>query len=909
LSETVTTLLDSCTVKLVSETRPGTGFFVAADLILTAAHVVMNVGTEVQIVSDGQTSSGEVIHCGHPDADDIALVRTSEKRDFWVFLGSDCTLSDRFYTFGYPQDSDGESVTLDLEGVVRRGNLELLKLKQGQLVPGMSGAPLLNLRTGAVCGVVVVTRDRHLDLGGQAIATRTVLSTMAAYAQRLRGNPRSAAQWIKTTSPLAQEDLTTRKYHYNLFPHDDIDVVDIFIEPNFVVLHYQQLQRIEVAQPNFTKICLEILERQKILFLFGPYGSGKTVLTKVLQRILWDKGYDTAFFRCGGIMSNLDQLKNFVNARSADANPVLIALDGYDESNLLRLDKKDIKSELLQSILEISFKSQVYLIFNSRPISMNENSIYLSISMLMFDNMQAEMTSFVELRPFTKTQIDHWLDAYSNAKARSGNEHRLHRSGLSTLHKSLSGACANPLFLYMLAVGYYEGGMEDLRDIYSLYKSFVDKTVNGKFHFEQQTIARPIEEIGKCYRNFLRDMAVEISANNYLPFDSDQLDAWNLDPNTSSYAISYENVRGTVERTAAALLEPRVLSELDRGRLTSNVLTCYFLEEADRQWRFKDNNILFFLLAEVFLESLRAAVRLNCSAGGLAACFPDLLHLGRIPLHPLSLELLLNRLTLLEPEEKKQTTKFLRTLVANRQILVLWQTQGVTDSGLQLRIETLLALVFLKIYTESYHDVPLFFDNLRAHGDLVRQMDPVAYDIFRAFFRGLNVRGGVLHGYRFDGYNFQDSRFVGASFEHSAIIESALDHVCFEEVQFQLCKLQSVKAQDVGGSAIFELCDIDLEIKGPRRLSLKFDGCRIKNLHLYADRRISSKKITIILNDCQVENIILRKLDIELLDLRGGRHPILKLEGSRVKLRIVESNCTSVKKWQEDAQSKVELLE
>jgi hypothetical protein len=39
----------------------------------------------------------------------------------------------------------------------------------------MSGAPLLNQRTGKVCGIVKFTRDRSFDLGGGAIPTRVIL--------------------------------------------------------------------------------------------------------------------------------------------------------------------------------------------------------------------------------------------------------------------------------------------------------------------------------------------------------------------------------------------------------------------------------------------------------------------------------------------------------------------------------------------------------------------------------------------------------------------------------------------------------------------------------------------------------------------------------------------------------------
>src|SRR5262249_54205479 len=52
----------------------------------------------------------------------------------------------------------------------------LIKFKLDQGRPGMSGAPLLNQRTGKVCGVVKFTRDRSTDLGGGAVPVSVVLS-------------------------------------------------------------------------------------------------------------------------------------------------------------------------------------------------------------------------------------------------------------------------------------------------------------------------------------------------------------------------------------------------------------------------------------------------------------------------------------------------------------------------------------------------------------------------------------------------------------------------------------------------------------------------------------------------------------------------------------------------------------
>lgn len=911
MSDTLITLLERCTVKITGENAFGSGFFIAPKVVLTAAHVlddVVGLANKIQLQTGDKILTGTAIYRGDQHRIDVALVELEEPQDDWVLFGSDVTLHDRFYTFGYSKSHPGgESVKLKWEGFVRDEHIGLLKFREGQLVPGMSGAPLLNLRTGAVCGMVLVTRDARLDLGGHVISTRALIAAMPERADLFRSDNSNAARWTRLASPFGAKDLTIRESHYKIFPQEDIDVLSVFVEPDYCVWRYEQTDRHLSNNHGFESDCIHILETQKILFLFGPYGSGKTVLTKVLQQRLRDKGYEVVFFRCDDIIDRIDRLERSVENRSADANPLVIALDGYDETNLLRHDKKDIKRRLLGRLFDLLFSGKVFLILNSRLIPMDEEIAYLGISQLMFDQREEATTLFVELKPFGNAQIDAWLEAYSNEQARYGHENRLYRNNLRGLHKNLISACKNPLFLYMLTARYYEQGIDSVSDIYALYDSFVSKTVTGKFRFERAAGASSIAEIANRYRRFLQDMAMEICINSDLTFDAAQLDAWSLDSNTATYAIPYEQVKDTVQRTAAEILDSSLLEEIDKRRLISNILSCYFLEESGKLWRFKDNNILFFLVAEVFVEALLAAAR-GPAANDLAVCFPDFLRLRRIPLHPLSVELLLTRLMTLEPGEKNQLAKFLCDIFKNAHILHLRQTTGIVNDDIPLRLGTLLALTFLRLYKFSYKESAVFFKSLRVHTDILRQVDHSTYDVLRAFFRKLDILDGEIEGYQFDGFNFQDSQFSRTRFERSDFIDPAFDFVHFDAVQFNRCKIVGLKAFGISGSARFEECDIDIEIKQPGSIELNFERCHIKDLHLYADRYLRTVKVHLTFTACRIDNIIIRKLEVPRLILHGSEYPTLKLEGSRVTLCPKDSTCTSRKQVQTDGQSDVRIV-
>ncbi len=176
-------LLQQCTVKLSvpGQSGWGTGFFVAPGLILTCAHVVKKAnGQPVQVRWQNQENWAEAtVEKSLPDPYDLALLRVTLLTGAHpcVYLDEAVQSRDPLYLFGYPDQDfpNGCPVTAVCEGYT--GDIPpLIKFSQGQVRPGMSGSPLLNQRTGKVCGIVKFTRDRSVDLGGGAIPTQVILA-------------------------------------------------------------------------------------------------------------------------------------------------------------------------------------------------------------------------------------------------------------------------------------------------------------------------------------------------------------------------------------------------------------------------------------------------------------------------------------------------------------------------------------------------------------------------------------------------------------------------------------------------------------------------------------------------------------------------------------------------------------
>jgi S1-C subfamily serine protease len=170
-------LLRQCTVRVSISGKAGygTGFFVAPDLILTCAHVVRDAQQDtdsIEVKWNNQFYQVEIMKIV-PDPD-LVLLKIQLTSHPCVYLKGEVWLRDDLSSYGYTEAyPNGDSLTPVREGWTE-DTYPLLKFRESQVQPGFSGAPLLNMRTGYVCGLVKRSRDRESELGGRAISTKTV---------------------------------------------------------------------------------------------------------------------------------------------------------------------------------------------------------------------------------------------------------------------------------------------------------------------------------------------------------------------------------------------------------------------------------------------------------------------------------------------------------------------------------------------------------------------------------------------------------------------------------------------------------------------------------------------------------------------------------------------------------------
>jgi len=239
--------LRRCTVQLLIPKKSlGTGFFVAPGLILTCAHVVQiaqenNLPIEVS-AWDGQAIGpasiqkfvveniparenlpGQKIQYLYPD---LALLQVKLMDHPCVYIDAQVNSDNRLYTYGYPDNypgGDGEGFAFEGESRIDQQRY-LVKFRAGEARPGFSGAPLLNLSTGGVCGVIQTTRGS--DLGGRAVPASTVFQNFPGLSEQQRQFHQQDRRWHDCLTQEQREKLGM------VAPAEGIEVFFLYADVN-----------------------------------------------------------------------------------------------------------------------------------------------------------------------------------------------------------------------------------------------------------------------------------------------------------------------------------------------------------------------------------------------------------------------------------------------------------------------------------------------------------------------------------------------------------------------------------------------------------------------------------------------------------------------------------------------------
>ncbi|MDX2228821.1 MAG: HEAT repeat domain-containing protein [Leptolyngbyaceae cyanobacterium bins.349] len=413
-------LLQQCAVQITipSQVGWGTGFFVAPGLILTCAHVIKAASANsVTVFYSAKRQSYSAILESLPETNeqvDLALLKLQDSTltHPCVYLDEAIALNDQLYSYGYPDDfPDGALTTFQSEALT--GGNSFIKFKAGQVRPGMSGSPLLNQRTGMVCGIVKFTRDRSFDLGGGAIPTRIILEQFPKLRELQQQFHESDRRWSVLTST-GQAGINFRPYleavinYYSRQRHlyTPTDAL-LPLEARSVERPGQdgnQEQQSEKKVEQFP--VLEGLQKYALgnqrehVLLAGRPGSGKSTTLRQLTVSLAEEGQVPVLVQLKGdrsvpdlIQAEFRRMKQRVTLEQIDewllAERLVLLLDGVNE-----IPNDDLRRSLAQ------FREDnlaVPMIFTTRDLSLGGN---LGISKRL------------EMKPLSEPQMREFVGKY-----------------------------------------------------------------------------------------------------------------------------------------------------------------------------------------------------------------------------------------------------------------------------------------------------------------------------------------------------------------------------------------------------------------------------------------------------------------------------------------------------------------
>lgn len=373
-------LLQQCTVKITIPSGWGTGFFVAPGLILTCAHVVRKADDLQVTVSYPvwQQPLSAIVKAKADDGKtlDLALVEISEP-----LPDHPCVLLDEepvavgqaLYSYGYLESYTNAAPVRPVNEGLTGDTPPLLKLQGAQIEKGISGAALLNLKSGKVCGMVKETRAAGFDLGGGAIPTRVILEQfpeLRSLQQSFHGGvsatcPSDNRRWVNLITPPGIDfqpyrEAVIDKYSQQCHlytPTDALLPLEVRSVERQAQDKGQKQQPEKMGEPfpvleGLRKYALET-KREHVL-LAGRPGSGKSTTLRQLAVSLAQEGQVPVLVQLKGdlpvpdlIQAEFRRMRQRVTSEEIDKwlfdDSLVLLLDGVNE-----IPNDDLRLKLAQ---------------------------------------------------------------------------------------------------------------------------------------------------------------------------------------------------------------------------------------------------------------------------------------------------------------------------------------------------------------------------------------------------------------------------------------------------------------------------------------------------------------------------------------------------------------------------------
>lgn len=700
------------------------------------------------------------------------------------------------------------------------------------------------------------------------------------------------------------ECRNNRQFDSKIYEESDLTVSDLFIPPIYS-LHLFEGRREEVVKKSDSVIadCKTMVQSNGLLLIKGPYGSGKTILTKAIIGEFRKDGYCVCF-RANLLKTDFFSSPTVKVGIEKCINRYQKLYIFIDSCELLLADYEFI---LGISLLLDDFKNRIHFIINYRSIQNNETDRILE----GVCGLPSSPFAVLKLQYFDNRSIQLWLNRYNNTRIGSGAS-VITYDDIQGANKNLRNSCTNPLILYMVSSG--EKAKQNLleKNWYGVFHEFIDKTIKGKFEaendyspfFNEYNLSR------RLYYEFLAEVAslINSDSNTKVIISQATEDDFYLDRNEIRYSID------------ASGIEPCVQKWIDKDFKCSNttgkdlvqILNCYFFEINEQACRFRDNNILFFFKAYKYTQALKEAIGIydreiikNYDINSFMICRKSLSSAtSRMIIHPVEIEFILNFIK--NSNLMKKVNDMIYFMISHGVILNIENKERCELDYDLIKMESLLCIIFMNSLKEK--DVKLnyksdkmqfFFKRLSQYHSLAKLVDKNLSSIIQRYFSNIPIAEAEFRRINLKNYNFNGSTINNTNFIQCKLDNSSIKNISCKNTTFDMCLISNIEHGNasVSGSITFDACKLIrvtiLVNKVFPGTTLAFNRCIIDQMNIFTAPEQNGVHVLTTFTDC-----IIRQCTIKVDTLR------LNIERNLFHNRI-EIDCDSCSYYLEEIDAKL----
>ena len=657
------------------------------------------------------------------------------------------------------------------------------------------------------------------------------------------------------------EDRTSISTHFNLISYN-IKLSDVFVDGCYEIYEIKSFEENILKSDSTVCNCINIVNNQKILLIEGEYGTGKTVLTKMIQSKIKESNMDTLFLDAT-FFTKSNSFKALVNHISSINKSIYIFIDSVDDLTYVAFGEKNGVIYFLEKIVEIAKKyKHVFFIINSRPNLNIQNKHELMAQYLFYYFTYYNATSkieYVRTRNFENEEANEFFN-----KLNISGDVSLSTTQIKRIHRKSQSSYKNQLFDYCIGTYYYDNNCTLPADILTIYSYFVETTIGGKFKRERTLGSSFIEKIGNQYKKILQSLAKEmiVHSSNNIDYKDEELDFCTKFKKIFCIKID------TFENYTEELYDEYKKSNetVYKGYYDASFLNCYFFKvlcvNKDQVLVcFSDENVMCYLVAESIYERLRD---LSLESIDSSKSYDILLEeLTSFELHPLTMDFLFLLLSRFDTEQRERLVSHLKKLIDDFN-----SHKEITEK--EIRSQLVLQILFIKLNKKSYkalNSLHFFksFDKLcktikdfeingchvdGQHRYLAERYFTNSYFI-DCCFRRLNLKY----------YNYKKSHIIHSSFEQCKLDENIFDESIFKNSRFLLCMLSNISFsfiifQDI----LFENCKIsncnfqNISLENNTSSNIFFKRCSIEKMNIIF---LKSSYISITFENCFIKEIFI----------------------------------------------------